>query len=266
MAKPKLYLPFLRAVIAICEYTNDEEKRLKLLHEFNLPKDPKVFEILAPFISEIGEEKKYNSFIEYIKTLKSSNPALNNAIEYNSNPFVSLALKASILMNTDPKEIIGFSINNDILQQFKHYFFDISKLDIMSWQTYLDLLPKFDQDILRNAQSQNKDLVLVSFGKLPKDMKLIVNDLVITAFRKFKESIEDKPHLARMWARIATDALINQGDKTLDLDSKPFELIFENYEISSNPEEKPKVVGKVPMTPTEQDKPEEKDPDEIKVN
>ena len=245
MSKTKLYLPFFRAAIAICKYSDKDSEILETLSAFNLPKDPKVIEITKPHLEE-STQPKYVSFVEYIKTLKA-NPTLTAAIEYNKNPYVSHAIKAATLLNINPKEIVGFPIQNDVLEEFKNYFFDTSHTDLISWQVYLEMLPKYDQDLLRNAQAGNKDLVFVTLGKLPTDMSLLVNDLVVTAFKKFKESIEDNPRVARIWARIATDALVNSGDKGLDMDSKPFELIFQNYEISDNPEEKVKIAGQTPM-------------------
>jgi hypothetical protein len=251
-------------VEAICTYTNDKEVRLELLSSFNLPKNEKVLELIKPFLEDQNIQK-HVSVIDYIKNLTTGIVALNTAIEYHKNPYVANSIKAALLLNISPKEITGFTIPNDVLYQFKHYFFDMEKTDLVSWQTYLDLLPTYDKELLINAQAQNKDLVLVNLGKLPSDMHLIVNDLVITAFKKFKESVEENPRIARIWARIATDAMINQGNSGVDLSSKPFELILQEFAISTEAEEKPKVIGQNTMVPEDTVPIEEPDPDEIHV-
>jgi len=257
----KIYLPFRRMAEAICAYTNNEDEQLNLLSEFNLPKDRQVIEIVKPNIE--AAKDKYSQVHSYIKNLTSKNSYLDKAIELHKNPYVANCIKSAILLNMSPKEITGFDIKNDIMVYFKMYFFDIEKTDLISWQTYLNLLPAYDKELLSNAQAQNKDLVLVNLGKLPTDMHLIVNDLVITAYKKFKESLEENPRVARVWARIATDALVNQGNAGVDLSSKPFELILKEFDISTNPEKSPQEVGFKPFTPEEPKPEEEKDPDEI---
>ena len=75
--------------------------------------------------------------------------------------------------------------------------------------------------------------------------------------------MEENPRVARVWARIATDALVNQGNAGVDLSSKPFELILKEFDISTNPEKPPQEIGFKPFTPEESKPEEEKDPDEI---
>lgn len=243
--------PFNRFLIGLAAISNSRNQLVQLIRYYNLPQLTDYE--LQPFYKYIQQIKviKTDQFKDFYQHFvkKNINIMFVNAINIQRDPILYRVCSAAIILNK-ADDFLGVKIKPEIINLFKHYFMDISVMDIFNWNNFIKKLPALDQQLFYAALDQDEPQVKWLLGQIPVLARTkVVDDVLSISYYQFLEHIRFKQHdMAIKYAELCLKAVDKLPSDT-DIDEYKqftFKQIFRDRleQLESMHEQEMKAIDK----------------------